>query len=148
MATKTFERACTIYALLEANGRQATEGHIFEGSLKGIVTGCEDVPDQSYQQVRDLLGNLGCIRYLRTGHGPKNPSLIQLVQPPNLELYNEFRYSKVSKEASVSSKRVSGNEVMYGRMNDLVKRVDRLEADFRTLMGVNRKALRSHDDNG
>lgn len=135
MPTKTFDYASQIYAHLSENGTQATEGFVFEGSLKAVVTELE-IPADYYQRARNLLGKMDCIRYLRTGHGTA-PSLIHLIQPPTEELYNRYRENNSS---AAKSKRTT-NEIVYARLADMARRIDSLENDMRTLMGVVREDL-------
>jgi hypothetical protein len=137
LPTKTFRHSVAIYEALEELATNATEGFIFEGSLRSVVSSVDSVPDDYYQRARDLLGKLGCIRYLRTGRG-KQPSIIQLNYKPTVELYNEYIIS------SHKPKKMGTSELINGRITDLLRRMDRLEADMRTLKGMLRQE--SNDD--
>jgi hypothetical protein len=140
MSTNVYNHSVTLYAYLEHNARQATEGNIYEGSLKVATVAC-DVPFDYYQRTRNLLGEMECIRYLVTGHG-RNPSVIHLMRRPSLEIYNEYRALKSGKGGK---KRTS--EITTGLINDLANRVKAVERDQRTILGILRaKGIHLNDD--
>jgi hypothetical protein len=129
MTTKVFNYSVALYEYLDTNARDATEGKVWEGSLR-VAAETIELPEGYYQRCRQLLGNLQCIMYLRTGHGKNIKSLIHLVQPPTLELYNEYRATANGKKDTKT------NDVLNGRLNDMANRMANIERDMRTLMGI------------
>ena len=129
MTTRLYSQAFLLYQLLNNESRDATEGKLFEGSMKSLFDSEDNELDiQYYQRARDLLGMMHCIRFVRTGHG-RTPSLIHLMLEPSLELYEEHR--------SVRRKgKTLGYELQESRLRDMAVRLSKLEQDMITLIGI------------
>lgn len=139
MSTKVFEAACNIYQALDSQARNATEGKLYEGSLRVPFVDNPNVTLEYYQRTIELLKAMGCISILKVGHG-RNPSLVHLIKPPTPELYREYREARTVKAGNTSK---TARELKQDQFNkDILARIKTLEQVVATLEGV----IRSRDD--
>lgn len=132
-STRVFEAACNIYQALESQSRNATEGKLYEGSLKAPFVENPNVRLDYYQKTIELLKAMGCISVLRPGHG-RNPSLVHLIREPTQELYNEYRENR-SVKAGTGTK-TAHTLRLEQQIADLTERIKTLEKVVATLEGV------------
>lgn len=131
--SQNFKYSCQVYKVMEReaqyvkadDGKPGTTIHVWEGFFTKLITEQIGLSVPYYSTIRRELLRMGCIRQLRRGGG-SSPSQWELLQPPTEELW----HSAPAKKHQAGSKQAA-NE---GQINDLVRRVNRMEENFEVLM--------------
>lgn len=127
---QNYNYCCKVYELMEAEQVpvKADDGslmRVWEGFFTKLITERLQLSVPYYSAIRGHLIRMGCIKQLRRGGG-SSPSQWELLRPPSEALW----HSAPVRKGHVTSRQ----EMSDSQINDLTKRMSRMEENFAILM--------------